>query len=248
MDSSTTQLLSILVIVLALVVVAVLPRRRYTLRPIQAYQDMTVFPGRMIESSKPMHLSLGSAGIGGESTLLAVASAELAYHLARRAAMGDGMPILTLSSASALPLGQDTLRRAYQSRGRIAAYKSTGVRWYPAGSRSLAFAAAVTTMMRDDEISANVLGGSYGPELSLMIDAAQRRDIPVVAVSDQLEGQAVAYALADAPLIGEEVFASESYLGDETAPTSESIAIDVLRWLTVLALLVGLIANILEGR
>jgi hypothetical protein len=153
--------------------------------------------GNAIESDRPIHLSLGSAGLGGASTLLSIASAEFAYHMIERAAIGDTSPIVTLSDASVLPLAQDSLRRAYQSRGLGAGYKSINARWYPAGSRSLAFAAAITALMGDDRVSSNVMVGSYGPELALITDASKRRKLPIIAVSDQLEGQAVAYALVE---------------------------------------------------
>ncbi|MFW5772511.1 MAG: DUF6754 domain-containing protein [Phototrophicaceae bacterium] len=247
MDQTTTQVLSILIILLALVVIAVLSRRRrrpFPLRPIPAYARIPDLVGESVESGRPLHLSLGSAGIGGESTVLAVASAELAYQVTQRAATGDTPPILTLTDSTALPLAQDTLRRAYQSRALGTSYRYSNARWFPYGSRSLAFAAAVGAMMDIDNVSANVLAGSYGPELALIMDASFRQRVPVIAVSDQLEGQAVAFALADAPLIGEEVFAAGSYLDGSTHQMSESAAIDLLRWLLVLAMLAGLVATI----
>lgn len=249
MDQTTIQVLSILIILLALVVIAVLSRRRqrpFALRPIAAYERVPALVGDSIESGRPLHLSLGSAGIGGESTALAIASAEFAYQITQRVAIGDASPIMTFTDPTALPLAQDTLRRAYQARGLGAAHRYSSARWFPYGSRSLAFAAAVGAMMAEDRVSANVLAGSYGPELALIMDSSYRQRVPVIAVSDQPEGQAIAYALADAPLIGEEVFAAGSYLDGSTHQMSESAAMDLLRWLLVLALLGGLVATIVN--
>ncbi len=250
---TTVSSLSIIVIVLTLAVIAVISpiirkrRNLITLRPIAAYEALPSFVGRSIESSRPLHISLGSAGIGGESTLLAIASAELAYQVVQQAAIGDAPPILTLTSASAFPLGQDTLRRAYQSRGLVERYSASEVRWYPAGTRSLAFAAAITALQGDDEISANIFAGSYGAELALMLDSAARRKQPTIAVSDQLEGQAVAFALADEPLIGEEIFAAGSYLERGAVQLAEAITMDLLRWLLILAMLAAFIIGILNN-
>jgi len=250
---TTVSSLSIIVIVLTLAVIAVISpiirkrRNLITLRRIPAYEALPSFVGRSIESSRPLHISLGSAGIGGESTLLAIASAELAYQVVQQAAIGDAPPILTLTSASAFPLGQDTLRRAYQSRGLVERYSASEVRWYPAGTRSLAFAAAITALQGDDEISANIFAGSYGAELALMLDSAARRKQPTIAVSDQLEGQAVAFALADEPLIGEEIFAAGSYLERGAVQLAEAITMDLLRWLLILAMLAAFIIGILNN-
>ena len=251
MDQTTTQVLSILIILLALVVIAVLSRRRqrpFPLRHIPAYERVPDLVGDSIESGRPLHISLGSAGIGGESTALAIASAEFAYQVAQRAAIGDASPIVTLTDTTALPLAQDTLRRAYESRALGTAYRYSSARWFPYGSRSLAFAAAGGGMVGEARVASNVLAGSYGPELALIIDAGYRQRVPVIAVSDQPEGQAIAYALADTPLIGEEVFAAGSYLDGRSHQMSESAAVDLLRWLLVLGMLAGLVATIIASQ
>jgi hypothetical protein len=100
--------------------------------------------------------------------------------------------------------------------------------------------------MGTDHMSANVLTGSYGPELALLLDTAKRHNIPSIAVSDQLEGQAVAYALADHRLIGEEAFVASSYLSDEPGAARKVLAIDVLRLLLIVALLVGFGMKLIE--
>ena len=250
MDDSTIQVVSILIILFTLVITALLsrPRKRpFPLRRIAAYDKIPSLIGHAIEADRPVHLSLGSAALGGESTLLAIASAELAFLITQRAAIGDVSPILTVSDASALPLAQDSLRRAYQSRGLGDGYKADNTRWYPAGSRSLAFAAAISAMMGDDGISSNVLAGSFGPELALILDAGKRRNTPVVAMSNQLDGQAIGYVFSDELLIGEEVFASASYLSMQGNRDGQSVTTDILRWLVILTMLAGFVLTILQG-
>jgi len=222
-------------------------RLRFALRRIEAYETMPDLAGLSIEANRPLHLSLGGSGIGEESTLLAIASAELVYQLTDLVAIGDSSPILTMTNTSSIPLGQDTLRRAYQNRGIVERYSPNNVRWYPAGSQSLVFAAAVTSLMVDDNVAANIMAGSYGAELALIGDAASRNDIPFIAVSDQLEGQAVAYAFSDKPLIGEEIFAAGSYLDGGSVQVSESMVVDILRWTVAILILIGFIAGLING-
>ncbi len=222
-------------------------RLRFALRRILAYEKMPELAGVSIEANRPLHLSLGGSGIGDENTLLAIASAELAYQLTDLVAIGDAPPILTMTNTSAIPLGQDTLRRAYQNRGMVERYNANNVRWYPSGSQSLAFAAAVTAMMVDDNVAGNIMAGSYGAELALIGDAAARQDIPFIAVSDQIEGQAIAYALSDEPLIGEEIFAAGSYFTGGAVQVSETIVTDVLRWTIIILIIIGFVAGIING-
>jgi hypothetical protein len=249
---TTTQTISILFVTLTLAASLIttqfiyVRRRRgqeTALRDIPAYAIMPKLIGQGIESNRPLHLSLGSAGIGGQNTAVALAGAEMFYHLAEKAAIGDASPIVTLTDASALPLGQDTLRRAYQAHGLGERFKYRNVRWYPSGSRSLAFAAALTAMMGDDDVSANVLAGSFGPELALIMEAAQRHNLPTIAVSDQLEGQAVGYAMSDYILIGEEMFIAGAYLSDSPGKIAEAVTLDILRWVVIVGILYGVLVN-----
>jgi hypothetical protein len=225
-------------------------RRRKTpfdLREIAAYSTMPMMVGAAIEANRPLHLSPGSAGLAGNSTLLALSSAELFYQVSQRAAISNVSPILTVSDTTAIPLGHDTLRRAYQSRNLVDRYRRGNVRWYPSGTRSLAFAAALTATMGDDNVGANFMVGSFGPELALIADAAYRRNQPLIAASDQLEGQAVAFAVSDKPLIGEEIFAAGAYLGSDAPQMGSVITQDVLRWLLIAAIVVTAVLAFAKG-
>jgi hypothetical protein len=240
---TTTQALTVLLLLLAMalsVIVTQFIRRRrdlYVLRPIAAYDALPGMVGAAVEASRPIHVSLGSAGLGGSDTLLSLASAELFYQTASRAAIG-APPIFTASEGTAVPLGQDTLRRAYASRNLLDRYRRSSIRWYPSGTRSLAFAGALTAMLGDDRVSGSVLVGSFGPEAALILGAAARRRQTTIAASDQLSGQAVAYVMADQPLIGEEVFTAGAYLGGTPSQVAAVVTLDVLRWLLIVVIFI----------
>jgi hypothetical protein len=242
--SSTTQFVSIVIILLALATHLILTQtirrrqRAVPLRSIQAYEMLPLMIGESIEADRPIHLSFGSTGLGGTNTVLTVAAAELAYQVAQRTATGAVAPIITMSDPTTIPLAQDTLRRAYVTRDRLDRYRSGSVRWFPSGAQSLAFAAALTSTLGDDQVSGNVLMGTYGPELALILEAAARRSQPAIATSDRIEGQAVAYAMSDYPLIGEEVFTAGAYLGDNASHTAAVVTMDVLRTLLILIIVI----------
>lgn len=245
-----TRLLSILILLVAFaasVIAAQIIRRRraaFPLRVIPAYADLTPRIGAAIEANRPVHLSAGSAGLGDQSTLLALANAELFYRAAQQAAIGATSPLITTSDSTMIPLGYDILRRAYASRGLLNRYRANRVRWYPAGPRSLAYAAMLTASMGVNNVGVNVLVGSFGPELALMGEVAARRDQALLAASDQLEGQAVAYAFADQPLIGEEIYAAGAYLGDSASQRAALVTQDLLRWLLILGMVAGALAAV----
>jgi hypothetical protein len=239
---STTQTLTILTLVIAFVALTVLTqfsrRRRsaFPLRAIAAYDAIPLLIGESVESARPILVSFGGAGVGGLRTALALASAEIVLQTARRAAISTTAPIITGSDPSFLPLAGGALMRGYAERGRLDRVSPTSLRWVPALSGttgSLAFAAALTGMIGAERVSGSILVGSYGAEIALILDAGNRRGRSTVAGSENLIGQAVAYGLADAPLIGEEQFAAGAYLGDEAASLASAVAIDTLRWLLV---------------
>lgn len=242
MDSNA-QGLTIVIMLLAFaatVIATQVIRRRQTAFPIRvipAYNALPLMVGASIEANQPLHMSLGSGGLGGRDTLLTLASAELYYQIGRQAAIGATSPLVTTSDSASIPLGYDILRRAYAARGTLENFDNRGVQWYPNGSRSLAFAAVVTAILGIEQVNANVLVGSFGLELALIAEGTQRRGQSLIAASDQLVGQAVAYAMADQPLIGEEIFSAGAYLGDEARYKAALITQDLLRWLLILLLI-----------
>jgi hypothetical protein len=249
---STTQIISIIILLVAFVALViatqVIRRRRqaFPMRVIPAYEGLPLMIGAAIEANTPVHMSFGSAGLGGGSTLLALANAELFYRAGQRAAIGATSPIISTSDSTAIPLAYDTLRRAYESREMLRNYTASGVRWFPQGPRSLGFAAGATAMMGIEKVNANIMVGSFGPELALIAESAARHNQSLIAASDQLEGQAVAYAMSDQPLIGEEIFAAGAYLGQEASQKAVLVTQDLLRWLLIVILILASIASVNE--
>ncbi len=244
MDSSLTIVTILLAFAVTVIATQWIRRRRdvFPIRVIPAYDALPQMVGTAIEANEPVHLSLGSGGLGGQNTLLALASAELFYQVGRQAAIGATSPLITTSDSASIPLGYDILRRAYASRGRLSSYDNSAMQWYPSGPRSLAFAAAVTALLGIDHVNANVLVGSFGPEMALIAEGTQRRGQSLIAASDQLTGQAIAYAMADEPLIGEELFSAGAYMSDEARFTAALVTQDLLRWLLILLLLLSMLA------
>lgn len=240
MDYTTTSTIAILIILVALILVTIPVRRRPALRPIQAYDRMIGIIGQTVEADRPLHVSFGSAGIGGESTLIALTSAELAYQLIRRASVGDHSPFITVANPTALPLAQDTLRRAFKVGTPDTPHNPSAARWLPANGRSMAFAAALSAMLSDEKIGGSVLAGTYGSELALVLLTSSRMKQPAIAVSDRIEGQAVAYALGEKALIGEEIFVSSAYLDDQASEARVALTLDMSRYLLIAVMLVAL--------
>ena len=239
MDDTTLRVYATIFLMITVVLVytarffhARRPRREATGA---AFKRLPGWVGRSIESRKPLHLSLGGAALDGDNVVVATAEAELFHHIIESAGASDFAPIISASSPASVPLCHDTIRRAWQGDDR-----RDRVRWYPGGPRSLALAAGVVASRGEDEPAAHVLAGSFGPELALVLDSADRRGQGTFALSDQLEGQAIAYAMADDVLIGEQLFSAAAHLDPESRARADADAQDVWR-----ALLMALVAILL---
>ncbi len=242
----TVQTFSILIILTAFATLAIgaqFARRKraaFPIRAIAAYQAIPDHIGLTIEKGRGLHVSLGSAGIGGGTTLAALAANELLYQISYRASIAGVVPAATASDPTAIPLAYGTLQAALRQRGALPHRTfDPAVQWYAGGGgRSLAFAAVLTGVMSNERAAFNTFAGSFGAELALPLLAAQRSRSASLATSDQLEGQAVAYVMADQALLGEEVYAAGAYLGDSAAGLGGVIAQDILRWIIIAALLI----------
>lgn len=248
---STIQLFTILIILTSLVLTVILTqfvrrrRDRYILRDFPAFNALPRMVGEAIEMNRPLHIAWGNTPLDTH-LIPALVSAELGYQVLRRSVIGSSKPIITTGSASTIPLAHDTLRRAYASRGLIRQYRATSTQWYPAGERGLAYAAAVSSVVADNQVSANVISGHYGTEMALVGDAIARRDQTLIATSTNLQGQAVAYVFSDYPLIGEEVFAAASYLEGTASQIGGTVAQSTLRGILIFLLLVVTAAGLVD--
>jgi hypothetical protein len=61
----------------------------------------------------------------------------------------------------------------------------------------------------------------------------------VIGASDDLAGQSVLFASSQDALIGEELFAAGAYIGTGASHAASLTVQDILRWIIILALLVG---------
>lgn len=251
MSDATLTWALLLIAFVSLLAGSTLVRRRRTpldLRPIGGYQVLPLAIDEAVESDRPLHFSLGASAIGGDSTPTLLAATEIIYHLVTRLSFGRRLPLVTLSDPMTLAVASDTLRKAYALRNNLEAYRSRAVAWYPQGERSLAFAAGIASHAADINVSSHILLGNFGAEMAYVGESNIRRDVHLIANSTTLEGQAVAYAMGEQMIIGEELFVGSAYLDrDNPLHMGSLIAQDTLRWLVIIfGILLGILLNTVD--
>lgn len=214
-------------------------RRRFpgAFRPIEAYERLNRAIGLAVESGTRLHISLGSSNLFTSRGASALAGLAMLRRLAERTSLSDRPPVVTSGDASLAILSQDTLHSGYRAAGAEEQYRfSTG---RLTGLTPFSYAAGTVPVTRDESVSTNVFMGNFGSESALLVEAAQRENSGVIAASDNIAAQSVFYATSQDPLIGEELFAAGAYVGAGATHDASLTVQDILRWLIIVAILIG---------
>lgn len=216
---------------------------RPTLRLIGAYEAVPDQIGEAIESGGRVHVSVGPRGIVDERAVTVLMGLAFLDKITEGSAISDCSPVGTTADAATMYLVADTMRRAYQRRDLIDNLERTAPRLVALDA--LALAAGATDIIADEDIQANVLIGSFGSESALITEAGMRRGISQTMGSDLLSGQAVAYTTTTYPLLGEELFMANAYLQESASALGGLATQDILRWVIIVVIIVGVVLQTL---
>lgn len=231
--------LSLLGLASVLLIGLTLWRRRSpaTLRVIDAYERLNKAVGIAVENGTRLHISLGRGNLFTARGGSALAGLAMLRRLTERTSVSDRPPIVTSGDASLTVLSQDTLQSGYRAAGAEDQYRfSTG---RLTGLSPFSYAAGAIPIIRDENVSTNIFIGDFGNEAALLTEEADRENTNLIAASDNLSAQAIFYASAQDPLIGEELFGAGAYVGAGASHEASLNAQDILRWLIILAIIIG---------
>jgi hypothetical protein len=228
----------------ALLVALTLWRRRSpgALRLIEAYERLNRSIGLAVESGTRLHVSLGRGNLFTTRAGSALAGLAMLRRLSERTSLSDRPPVVTSGDASLAILSQDTLQSGYRAAGAEDQYRFTTGRL--TGLTPFSYAAGTVSTIHDESVSANVFIGDFGAESGLLAEASDRENTSLIAASDDLSAQSVFYASSQEPLIGEELFAAGAYVGAGASHEASLNVQDILRWLIILAIIIGSILKL----
>jgi Domain of unknown function (DUF6754) len=212
-------------------------RQAGVFRPIHAFDRLRREIGLAVEAGKRLHVSLGRGGLVGMEGGSALVGLTILERIARTASVSDQPPVATSGDGSVAILSQDTTYNVFQSIGAESQFDPSFGRL--TGLTPFAYAAGVIPVISDEQVAMTVLAGHFGSELALIADAAERNNSVTLAGSDDITAQAVLYATADEPLIGEELYAAGAYLKSGPLHTASLRAQDIIRWALVAIILAG---------
>ena len=236
----------LLLFVVFMLVFAFLTRKRpaYNLREIPVFRRLGHAIGLAVEAGTRLHLTLGNGNLSGTQGASAVIGLTILERIARTASISDRPPIATSGDGSLGVLSQDVLYNAFRSIGASNLYKPAGGQ--VSGLTPFSYAAGTLPAIFDEHVSTTILSGHFGSEVALITDASDRTGALTLAGTEDLPAQAVLYAAAQEPLIGEELFAAGAYLNAGPLHTASLRTQDVLRWVLILAILLGSILKFFQ--
>jgi hypothetical protein len=218
-------------------------RPKINLREIQAFRRFRREVDLAVEAGKRLHISLGRGNINELPGGAAFIGLTVLDRCARAASNSDRPPVTTSGDGIITILSQDTLQSTYHSLATEQRYDPTNARL--TGLTPMAYAAGSIPSIHDEHVTANFFTGHFGAEIALLTDAGERSHSLTVAGTDSIAAQAVLYATSDEPLLGEELYAAGAYLGAGEVHSASLQMQDILRWVLVVAIILGAIVQLL---
>jgi hypothetical protein len=230
----------LLVFVLLMLIMTLIGRRRTpSLRPLAGIESLGKAVERTVEAGEQVHLSLGTGSVTGPNVAPALAGLSALTRVATATAVGDKPLVVTAGDGAMTVLAQDTLRDAYERIGRSRAYRHTAARML--GATPFSYAAGVPLLLSMEGTTVHLLLGSFGVEGALAADAGERGGAFVLGGTDDVRTQALLYAAAGYPLVGEEIFATGAYLEGGGFHQASLRVQDAVRVLVIVAVALGTI-------
>lgn len=217
----------------------------FPFRSIAAFDALRGLLSRAAETGRSVHLSLGSAALGGEQTPAISAGLTVLRYLADQGAAFGTSPIVTVADPMLMLVAQDELYRAFRQKQMVRHYRSTDVRMIAPDPAAYAVGAQET--MDHERVSANVMIGNFGDEYLLIGEPGAQHGIVQVVGSNAVNVQPLMVATSDHVLLGEEMFAAGAYLTRRPKYVASLRLQDTLRVLIVLAIVLGVLVKTVFG-
>jgi len=219
----------------------------FDLRAIPAFDLIRRAVAESAEEGRPVHLSLGTAGLADAQSMETVAALHVLDYISDHATAALNMPVVTTGHAAALPAAQEIMSRPFVERDHLAQFDALRARFIGGGDgdSGAAYAAGVCELLDRRAVAASVLLGHWGDEVILPAEAAARGGIPQAAGSGNPAALAVMALSVHAMAAGEDLFAARAYLSRAPAALAALAAQDITRWLIVAAIMALAVARTL---
>lgn len=215
------------------------------LRDIPSYYRLRGSVEIAVEDGTRIHVAIGRGDVLSPRGAAALVGLSMLNEIAMVASESDHPPLATAGNGLLGILAQDTLRASYNALNLSSNYDQNLGR--VTGLTPFSYGAGVMPLIFDESVSTNLLIGSFGTEVALITSAGERGQSRTLAGTDNITGQAILYAAAHEPLIGEEMYAGGAYLGNKPMHIASLHAQDIIRWVTIGLIVLFALGGLIEG-
>jgi hypothetical protein len=213
------------------------------IRPIPAFDKIIQEVNVSVEDGTQLHISLGRGGVPSPESASGFAGLSILKQVIEISSMSDYPPVASTGNPTISILAQDTIKGT--SKAISIADPNRNPSGELVGVTPFSYATGTLTIIRDNNVSANVFAGWFGNEVIWLTTAGERQSSPTIAGAAQLPAQAIIYASASDPLIGEELYAGGAYLGAGKIHLASISTQDVFRWIIIFLILGSVLFNFL---
>jgi hypothetical protein len=139
-------------------------------------------------------------------------------ELADTAVLYNAPPVITVGDPTLVPLAQDILREAHERHDLVKRYSPDQVRFV--APSPISYAAGAADLVLTEDVTTNLIIGAFGPEVSLIADAAQRRGLSQLAAAADPVAIGSLFPAVEHLAIGEELYVAGAEVANTTRYTA----------------------------
>lgn len=238
-------LLAVFLIVFLLLLSSSRRGRLSPLRELVAYQRIKGAIGRAAELGKGVHFSPGSGELSqARHPVETLAGLTVGEAVARQAAQSGARLVTTTNGPVAYAAADNIVARGYANAGRLADYNAEDTRFITQSlNDGVPYLVGAADVVEHENTEVNIAIGYFGAEYLLLGETAVHSGANQIVGSSEASAIPLMLTTADPEqvLIGEEVFAGGAYLQQRASHIASLIAQDALRFVVILAIIVGVV-------
>ncbi len=242
---------SLLVLILAATAVIIFAavllfsRRGIPFRQITSVRRLIKAIDQSTADGKRVHIGLANGQFLSPMNASALAGLEVLRQVELDCLASESPAVATSSDAPSIMLAHDVIHVINRTRGQETLYDPGLAR--QTGVNPLTYAVGTAAANRNEGVQTQLVMGDFGPEILYLHDSMSKADGYSLSVSNSIAGQTAAYAISDDVLIGEELFALPAYLSGRKLHAASVLTQDILRWIAIILILVGVIIKVLSS-
>lgn len=215
---------------------------RSEMRAIEAVSAVEAFQHEAAEKGKRLLFGLVDGLTPQAASVNALAGLGIWRETSARAVFNDQPAQAITGEGSLALLSQMVLRGVYQDAVAVELFKTEQAQL--GGLSAAAGAAGLLPEVNQPSNAAVILIGNHSPIASLAANLAGRKNLPLAAISDTLTAQSAFLISAPLSTQGEDYYAAQTAFKLQSKAGLQLRALDILRALTVLALLIGAVLKL----